>query len=140
MKRRELRENIFKIVFSLKDDSDFSSFFGETFEFYKEDNKISEKDGEYIKNEVLGIGSKLAEIDEAISENLKNYTFDRISRVCLAVLRVGIYEIMYTDDIPDSVAVSEAIYLADSYEDEKAKLFVNGVLGTIARKKTERND
>ena len=132
MKRSELRENIFKLVFSENFENPFSE---ESFGYYLSDNEISEKDGNYIKNEVLGILENLDAIDEAISENLKNYAFDRVSKVCLAILRVAVYEINYVSDIPDSVAASEAVKLAESYEDEKSKTFVNGILGSVIRKK-----
>ena len=132
MKRSELRENIFKLVFSENFKNPFSE---EAYEFYVSDNGISEKDSIYIKNEVLGVLENLEAIDEAISENLKNYTFERISKVSLAILRVAVYEINYVSDIPDAVAISEAVKLAESYEDEKSKTFVNGILGSVARKK-----
>lgn len=132
MKRSELRENIFKLVFSENFKNPLSE---EIFEFYFSDNKISENDGAYIKNEVVGILENLEEVDSVISENLQNYTFERISKVCLAVLRVAVYEINYVSDIPDAVAISEAVKLAESYEDEKSKTFVNGILGSVARKK-----
>ena len=134
MKRRELRENIFKIIFSLNSEKEFSE---EAFSYYLEDNGISEKDGEFIKSEVLGIVENSEAIDSIISENLKNYTFERISKVCLAVLRVAIYEINYVTDIPDAVAASEAVKIVEAYEDEKSKGFINGILGSVIRKKSE---
>lgn len=137
MKRRELRENIFKIIFSLNSDDVFSE---ETFLYYLDDNNISEQDGEFIKKEVVGIMENLEAIDETISENLKNYTFERISKVCLSVLRVAVYEINFVSEIPDSVAASEAINIAEVYEDEKSKSFINGVLGSVIRKKSEGNE
>lgn len=137
MKRRELRENIFKIIFSLNSDDVFSE---ETFLYYLDDNNISEQDGEFIKKEVVGIMENLEAIDETISENLKNYTFERISKVCLSVLRVAVYEINFVSEIPDAVAASEAINIAEVYEDEKSKGFINGVIGSVIRKKSEGNE
>lgn len=140
MKRRELRENIFKIVFSFREMNDFSDIFGDCFTYYKEINEISEADGDYIKNEVSGIIENLSEIDDLISKNIKNYTIDRLSGVCLAALRVGIYEMLYAEDIPESVAVSEALNLVSVYEDDKTKPFVNGVLGAVSRAKSDKTN
>lgn len=137
MKRRELRENIFKMVFSLSGGVEPSA---EAFEYYFEDNNISDADAGFIKNQVTGICENLQAIDGIISDNLKNYTFERISKVSLAVLRVAVFEIMYAEDIPDPVAASEAVRIVEEYEDEKAKGFINGVLGSVIRKKTEGNE
>ena len=136
MKRRELRENIFKLVFSLNNENILSE---ESISHYFEDNKINDTDEIFIKNEVFGIIEKLNEIDEVIKENLANYTFERISKVSLAVLRVAVYEINYVADIPDAVAASEAVNISEIYEDEKSKGFINGILGSVIRKKAEGN-
>ena len=130
MKRRELREHIFKLVFSAIDNSEFPE---ENFEYYFFDNEIKEKEAEYIKETVTGIAAKLSEIDEAVKDNAKGYTFDRISKICLAVMRVAIYEIYYLPDVPGNVSISEAIEIAEKYENEKSKSFVNGVLGAVLR-------
>jgi len=132
MKRRELREHTFKLVFSALFDTCFPE---ESFEYYFLDNDISGADAEYIRSAVNGIVSHLGSIDEAILRNTKGYTFDRISKICLAAMRVAIYEIFYipNDDIPGSVSISEAIEIAEKYENEKSKSFVNGILGTVLR-------
>ena len=130
MKRRELREHTFKLVFSALENNVFPE---ENFDYYFLDNEILEKDAGYIKTAVMGIVSNLNVIDKAILDNTKGYTFDRISKVCLAVMRVAIYEIFYIPDVPGNVSISEAVFIAEKYENEKSKFFVNGILGTVIR-------
>ena len=74
-------------------------------------------------------------VDEVIAANVKGYAFDRISKVSLAVLRLGVAEMLFDETVPDGVAVSEAMAIAETFEDEKTKTFVNGVLGAVSRGK-----
>ena len=131
MKRREAREHIFKLIFAGHE----GSLPEGGVEYYCKDNEITGKDAKGIENKAMEVFSHLEKIDSLIQENVKGYTFDRISKVSLAVLRLGVYEIIFDDDIPDGVAISEAMEIAAKYEDEKSKAFVNGVLGSVARGK-----
>lgn len=129
MKRSELRENIFKIVFSINEDLN-----EEILDYYLEDNEISEKDGKYIKNIVYKIKENLETIDDVIKENAQKHAFERISATTLSLLRVAVYEITFESDIPNNVSASEAVRLAEKYSEEKEKRFINGILGTYIRK------
>ncbi len=80
-----------------------------------------------------GAESKLEEIDSRIDTHSHKWSRDRISRVALAVLRLAIYEMLYEDDTPTSIAINEAVELAKRYGGEEDSSFVNGVLGGIAR-------
>lgn len=131
MKRRELREHAFKMVFAggegvLPEGG---------LDYYLSDNQINGKDAKILTKKVETVFSNLKAIDEAIGRNIKGYTFERISKVSLAVLRLAVAEILFDDEIPDGVAISEAMEIAATYEDEKSKTFVNGVLGSVAREK-----
>lgn len=128
MNRRKLREHIFKLVFTIID----KYLPEENIVYYFEDNKIDEGAAE-IKAVTMGIVNNLHSIDAVILEHTKGYTFARISKVCLAVMRVAIYEILFLDSVPNSVAISEAMEIASKYEDEKSKAFVNGVLGAFVK-------
>jgi N utilization substance protein B len=128
MNRRKLREHIFKLVFTIID----KYLPEENIVYYFEDNKIEEGAPE-IKAVTMGIVNNLHAIDAVILEHTKGYTFARISKVCLAVMRVAIYEILFLDSVPNSVAISEAMEIASKYEDEKSKAFVNGVLGAFVK-------
>lgn len=79
-----------------------------------------------------GAEEKLAELDAYIEAHSRNWSRNRISRVALAVLRLAIYEMKYTDT-PDSVAINEAVELAKKYGGEEDSSFVNGILGSISR-------
>ena len=80
-----------------------------------------------------GAEEKLAEIDARIDAHSHKWSRDRISRVALAVMRLAIYEMLYDDDTPVSVAINEAVELAKRYGGDEDSSFVNGILGTISR-------
>lgn len=73
-------------------------------------------------------------VDSVISDNIKGWSISRISKVALSILRLAVTEIEYTDT-PVSVAINEAVELAKKYATEKDASFVNGVLGSVAKKK-----
>ena len=72
-------------------------------------------------------------VDELISSKLVGWSAQRIARVCLVVLRLAVSEMLYIEEIPDSVAINEAVELTKKYADEDDYQFVNGVLGNISR-------
>ena len=80
-----------------------------------------------------GAEEKLVELDARIEEHSHKWSRERISRVALAVLRLAIYEMLYEDSVPVSVAINEAVELAKRYGGEEDSSFVNGVLGGISR-------
>lgn len=80
-----------------------------------------------------GTEEKLDEIDARIDAHSQKWSRDRISRVALAVMRLAIYEMLYDDDTPVSVAINEAVELAKRYGGDEDSSFVNGILGTISR-------
>ena len=80
-----------------------------------------------------GAEEKLAEIDARIDEFSHKWSRNRISRVALAVLRLAVYEMLYDDDTPVSIAINEAVELAKKYGGDEDSSFVNGVLGGISR-------
>ena len=73
--------------------------------------------------------------DRTIEVNLRGWKLSRLPKVTLAILRLAVAEILYCDDIPDSVSVNEAVELAKKYGGEEAPKFVNGLLGTVVRGK-----
>ena len=130
MKRRELREHAFKLIFAGHD----GEFPEEGIAFYLSDNKIKGKDAKELTAKVNLVFDHLEKVDEVIAANVKGYAFDRISKVSLAVLRLGVAEMLFDESVPDGVAVSEAMAIAETFEDEKSKTFVNGVLGAVSRR------
>lgn len=75
------------------------------------------------------------QVDGIISENLRKWTLQRIPKVSLAVLRLAVTEILFFDDVPDSVSANEAVELAKKYAGEEDASFINGVLGSIIKGK-----
>lgn len=72
------------------------------------------------------------DVEDKITEHLKGWKLDRIAKIDLAILRLGITELIYADDIPRKVSINEAVNLAKKYVDEKSGKFVNGVLSHFA--------
>ena len=132
MKRSAAREEAFKLLYSLEIQNENIK---EQINFIYEDEEIEDENAkQYIKNIVLGTQGKISEIESKISENLKqDWKIDRISKVDLALLKLAIYEILYTDT-PYKVAINEVIELSKKYGDEKSANFINGVLASIVKK------
>ena len=91
------------------------------------------KDKTYIDNVVLGIKTNLAQIDEMISKYLTSWTIQKIAKVDLAILRLSTFEILFCENIPNNVSISEAVNMAKTFSDEKNARLINGVLGSISR-------
>ncbi|MEO2493869.1 transcription antitermination factor NusB, partial [Clostridium paraputrificum] len=73
------------------------------------------------------------ELDSIIEKNLQNWKLDRISKINLCILEMGIYEMLYVEDVPEKVALNEALELTKRYSDEKSVSFVNGVLDKVLK-------
>lgn len=90
-------------------------------------------DRAYIDTTVGGVHEHAAQIDAEISACLRGWTIGRLSRVDLAILRLAVYEMKYTELAP-AIAINEAVELTRKFSVEESCRFVNGVLGTISRK------
>ena len=88
---------------------------------------------EYTVNTFRGVYENLETIDAKISANSQKWDIARISRVSLAILRLALYEILFIDEIPESVSANEAVELAKKYAAESDASFINGVLGAVIR-------
>ena len=97
--------------------------------------------GDYAESLVRGIAEHAADIDERLASTSENWSVERMPVVDRAILRLAVYEMVYVEDVPVSVAINEAVELAKIYggEDESSR-FVNGVLGRIARALEEASD
>lgn len=94
----------------------------------------NKKQLEYIERLTSGVIEHAAELDMYIEKYAKDWSISRISRVASAIMRIAMFEILYMQDIPNGVAVNEAVELAKKYEDRDTVSFINGVLGTFVRK------
>ena len=89
----------------------------------------------YAADLVRGVAAHAARIDELLSRYAEGWTLDRMPAVDRNVLRIGIYELLWADDVPDAVAISEAVLLAQDLSTEASPAFVNGLLARIAELK-----
>ncbi|NMC57025.1 MAG: transcription antitermination factor NusB [Eubacteriaceae bacterium] len=127
MKRSEIRERTFIILFQ----RDFNYEFTQDIDYYLQREGLKDADAVYAKKTILGTVERLEEIDKLISKYLVNWSFDRLSKTDISVLRLAIYEMLYSQDVPDKVAINEAIELAKKYNGDVAGVFVNGLLDNI---------
>lgn len=85
----------------------------------------------YIAQVINGVVEKVEEIDEIIEQLSEKWRKNRISAVCMAVMRIAVYEIKYMEEIPKSVSINEAVEIAKTYDSPSASGFVNGILGKL---------
>lgn len=137
MNRTAIREQAFKLVYSLEIQK--QEDLNEAIELYEESNKITDENAKtYIKDVILGIQKNKDEITKNIKENLKaEWKLERISKIDLAILKLAIYELQYTE-IPFKVVINEAVELAKKYGEETSKNFVNGMLASIVKEKEKK--
>ncbi len=91
----------------------------------------------YTVELVDGVVANRARLDEVLGDHAMGWTLDRMPGVDRNLLRIATYEILFVDDVPDSVAVSEAVGLARELSTDESPGFVNGLLATIVDKKAE---
>lgn len=130
MNRTKAREYAFILLFEYKFQPDEIEAILQDF---IDEYKPGEQE-EYIRRAVCGVISRIEEIDSKIGETSKDWKVERMSCVCIAVLRLAVFEILYCQDIPAVVAVNEAVALAKKFDGEEAAPFVNGILGKISEK------
>lgn len=128
MNRREAREKAFQILFQL-DINDSAT------EEVIRDFLKKEKEDAYLKSVAEGVLMNRKEIDERISDKLKNWSFDRLASVEKTTLRIATYEMYYIDGIPLKVTINEAVELAKKYGESSSGKFVNGVLSRMNEEK-----
>ncbi|GLY09913.1 transcription antitermination factor NusB [Pseudobacillus badius] len=86
---------------------------------------------EYLHKSVIGTIEHREEIDELIKAHLEKWSFDRLAKVDRNILRLAVFEMKYGEDVPEKVAINEAIELAKQFSDEQSGKFINGVLSRI---------
>ena len=128
--RHELRESVFKILFQVENtDLDYR----ELLEFEVDDVSGNE----YVTRTLDDIFAKKEQIDEIISNNLKGWKLERLSKMDRQILRISTYEILFTD-IPYKVSINEAVELSKKYsEKDDSYKFINGVLKGIVETSTK---
>lgn len=134
MKRSEARERVFQVIFQKEFHEDFEDKFG----FLMNELNLKGVQGEYATNTVKGIIENADEIDGIIKANMKqNWSFERLAKQTVAILRLGIYELLFNEAIPDVTAIDEAVKLAYTYCDDNDSVFINGVLNKLYEAKKQ---
>ena len=87
----------------------------------------------YIDSVVTGVANRVDELNENISKLSVGWDISRISRLARTVMQLAMFEILYVEDVPTGVAISEAVRIVKLYDGDDAGSFVNGILGTFAR-------
>ncbi len=134
MRRHEQREQLFKLLFRVE----FNSLdeMPEQVKLFFQDDEIEYTEAvvESIQDKYTKIQEKLPEIDGLLNEKAEGWNTERMGKVELAVLRIAVYEILYEEDIPDMVAINEAIEIAKKYGQEASGGFVNAILAKFIKK------
>lgn len=138
MGRHELREQVFRLLFrvefhSPQDMAGQRTGFKEELPAEDTGNAIDEENSAKIVARCEKVQEKLSEIDKIINDNTEGWDTARMGKVELAILRLAAYEIVFDEDIPDSVAINEAVEIAKKYGQESSGAFVNAVLGKIVK-------
>ncbi len=132
MSRRELREQIFKLLFRVEFNPKEEMEQQEAFFFADEENHANEEDNSQIGDKFEKIVERLEEIDADLNQKAKGWSTDRMGKVDLTILRLAIYEIRYDEEVPTGVAINEAVELAKKFGQDSSPAFINGVLAKFA--------
>lgn len=131
MKRRELREHIFEILFRVEfmAENDME----EQLELFFEDlAEARPSDVDYIKNKYLAVREKMPMIDILIDEKSTGWKTARMGKVELTILRLAVYEMLFDEDVPVTVAINEAVEISKKFGGDDTPAFVNGILAKVA--------
>lgn len=131
MTRREIRENVFKILFRIEF-HDRETFLEQIDLMKEECENLKEEDFTYIKDKCVSIFEKKDEIDAAINSMTKGWKTTRMNKVDLSLIRLAVYEIKFEENIPYKVSVNEVVELAKKYGTDESASFVNGVLAKFS--------
>ncbi|MCR5374100.1 MAG: transcription antitermination factor NusB [Lachnospiraceae bacterium] len=131
MTRRQLRERIFKMLFRVEfyENEEIPEQLGA---FLDDEEPIAEEDARYIEEKFLKIKELIPSMDEQINASVKGWKTTRMSKVDLAIIRLAYYEMKYDDDVPNPVAINEAVELAKIFGTDESPAFINGVLAKLS--------
>lgn len=130
MKRTEQREQAFILLFEKQFFPDRTC--GELIDAY---NETSEQPvSRYAQNVFCRTCENSEKIDSYISEFAKGWKINRLPKVNLAILRLAICEMLFVEEVPDNIAINEAVELAKKYSGKEDSSFINGILGSVSRK------
>lgn len=130
--RTELRRDIMTILYQI------NVYKKNKMEFDVEEviKEVVEIENEFVKEIVYGVITYQNDIDALANKYLNNWSIDRLGNTDQAILRMGIYELLYTDT-PDIVCINEAIELAKAYSDDSVRKMINAVLDNVFHSKEQ---
>ena len=123
------REAVVQTLYALEQGNDNAV---KQFDELLKEKKIKGSKAEFAKKLLNGILEHLEKIDEIIKDHLIDWSFDRLDKVDKQILRLGVYELKYTDT-PYQIVIDEAVKIAKNFSEDKAKSFINGILDRIAK-------
>lgn len=126
----ENAENAEQVLETFLDKDYFASLAAENELFSEYPGK---KQLEYIKTVVSGVFEHRQELDGYIERYARGWKLSRISHIAVTLLRTALFEVLYMDEVPDSVAINEAVELSKGYEEQETVSFINGILGSFMR-------
>ncbi|WGG44131.1 transcription antitermination factor NusB [Rossellomorea sp. DA94] len=127
MKRRVAREKALQALFQI----DMSGI--EPTVALRNVLEEEEKMDAYLEQIVLGFIENQERIDGHIRENLEKWSFDRLAKVDRNILRLGVYELLFVEDVPNNVVINEAVEIAKIFGDDQSSKFINGVLSKVSQ-------
>ncbi len=96
-------------------------------------DELSDEDKTFLENEVFGVERHREELDGLIDGYAKGWNLNRLAKVDLTLLRMGLFELLYLPEVPVGAAITAAVELSKRYGEDKSYSFINGILGTAAR-------
>ena len=130
MARKTARQVAMQLIYQYELGGDGVS---STIEESMEKPDLNAEDMVYIQAMLDGTMDKQDELDDLVSKYAVGWKTERIAKVDLSILRLAIYEMLYREDITESVSINEAIELAHTYSTPEAASFINGILGSVSR-------
>ena len=132
MSRREIREQIFKILFRIEFNQ-IEDMPEQLRLFFEQEEAMEEKDQKEIREKYEKIADKLETIDGMLTEKADKWSVNRMGKVELTLLRLAVYEMEFDDNVPVSVAINEAVELAKKFGQDESPAFINGDLAKFTK-------
>ncbi|MDN6626337.1 MAG: transcription antitermination factor NusB [Pisciglobus halotolerans] len=133
--RREIREKALQTLFQLSVNKELSKEIAmiQALESDQDDEVTEEEIPAYLRFLVIGVLENQELIDQKIQSCLEKWSINRLAKTDLLIMRIAVFEIVYVEDVPDRVALNEALEITKRYSDDKSRKFVNGVLANIVK-------
>lgn len=128
MNRRQAREQAFIFVFESEFGNNNAEDIIEMARLYRD-----EEVDDFARSLLIGVKENEGIIEEYIEKNVTGWKKERLSIVAISILKIAIYEIMYIENIPESVSINEAVELAKKYGEKEEPSYINGVLGSVVK-------